>query len=244
MIYFSRTFRIAFCIIFYLTCTTPSLWIIHVETANRKLYRLAENKLNARAAAPLHPLRSQHSLPNTTVSSSGNPSSSLARLLPSTTPYLLSIGHLECHDKAWYYMEEQRWLDAIQETMVIVLSVCRFLISREHMTVEKSGIVLVITLVNGADLLAFSHSLQYHDIIIERLWMYIGLAILSVGLFQLSFIDTDGLTRMAPRQTIAQTNPKRKFTKRIHFLQDQNICPLFRVNFYLTNLFIISFLFS
>lgn len=226
----SHTFRIAFCIIFYLTCTTPSLWIIHVETANRKLYRLAENKLNARAAAPSYPLRSQHSLPNTTVSSSGGSSSSLARLLPSTTPYLLTIGHLECHDKAWYHMDEQRWLDAIQETMLVVLSVCRLLISREHMTVEKSGIVLIITLVNGADLLAFSHSLQYHDIIIERLWMYIGLAILSIGLFQLSFIDTDGLTRMISNPTVAKTNPKRKFAKRIHFLQDQNICPLFRVN--------------
>lgn len=129
-------------------------------------------------------------------------------------------------------MDEQRWLDAIQETMLVVLSVCRLLISREHMTVEKSGIVLMITLVNGADLLALSHSLQYHDIIIERLWMYIGLAILSIALFQLSFIDTDGLTRVPStnKDNIDKTNPKKKFAKRIHFLQDQNICPLFRVS--------------
>ena len=113
-------FRIAFCIIFYLTCTTPSLWIVHIETANRKLYRLAENKLNARAAAPPsnHP-RLQNSMLNTTASSASL-SSSLARLTSNTTPYLLSIDHLECHDKAWYYMDEQRWLDAIQESMFVV----------------------------------------------------------------------------------------------------------------------------
>lgn len=130
-------------------------------------------------------------------------------------------------------MDEQRWLDAIQETMLVVLSICRLLISREHMSVEKSGIVLMITLVNGADLLALSHSLQYHDIIIERLWMYIGLAILSISLFQLSFIDTDGLTRTAPHSdNVDKTNPKKKFAKRMHFLQDQNICPLFRVSLF------------
>ncbi len=215
----------AFCIIFYLTCTTPSLWIIHVDTANRKLYRLAETKLNARAAAP--PLRAQHYLSNTT-SASASASSSIARLLPTTTPYLLSIGHIECHDKAWYYMDEQRWLDAIQETMLVVLAICRLLISREHMTVEKSGIVLIITLINGADLLAMSHSLQYHDVIIDRLWMYLGLVVLSIGLFQMSFIDTDGLTPTA-NASRANDNQKKSLAKRIHFLQDQNICPLFRV---------------
>jgi hypothetical protein len=80
-------FRVAFCIIFYLTCTTPSLWIVHVETANRKLYRLAENKLNARAVA-----LSKHTyLPNSSLH--------LHLPFPTTTPLILSIGHIECHDK-------------------------------------------------------------------------------------------------------------------------------------------------
>jgi hypothetical protein len=222
-------FRVAVCIIFYLTCTIPSLWIIHVETANRKLYRLAENKLNSRAAAPPIHHRQQHYISNSTISSSGS-SSSIPRLLTNTTSNILTIEHLECHEKAWYYMDEQRWLDAIQETMLVVLAICRLLLSREHMTVEKSGIVLIITLINGADLLAMSHSLQYHDIIIERIWMYIGLVILSIGLFQMSFIDTDGLTS-TPNKIISNENPKKKISKRIHFLQDQNICPLFRVKF-------------
>ena len=198
-----------------MTCTTPSLWIIHVETANRKLYRLAENKLNARATAPR---QQQRFFSNSTLSSH------LPRLFPTTTPLILSIGHIECHDKAWYYMEEQRWLDGIQESLLVVLSVSRLLLSREHMTIEKSGIVLVVTLINGADLLAVSHSLQYHDVIIERLWMYIGLVLLTIGLFQMAFIDTDGLT------TSANEN-RRKLARRIHFLQDQNLFPLFRVSF-------------
>jgi hypothetical protein len=120
-------------------------------------------------------------------------------------------------------MDEQRWLDALQETMLVVLAVCRLLLSREHMTVEKSGIVLMITLINGADLLAMSHSLQYHDVIIERLWMYMGLVLLTIGLFQMSIIDTDGLTPSSNQK------PKWARKKRIHFLQDQNLCPLFRV---------------
>ena len=122
-------------------------------------------------------------------------------------------------------MDEQRWLDAVQETMFVVLSICRLLISREHMPIEKGGIILIITLINSADLLAISHSLQYHDVIIERLWMYIGLVILSIGLFQMAFIDTDGLT------PISDQNSKRKLARRIHCLQDQNLCPLFRVSF-------------
>lgn len=221
----------AFCIIFYLACTTPSLWIIHVETANRKLYRLAENKLNARAAAPsTHIIRQQtnHTISPGSLSSSP---SSVARLLSNTTSYILSIEHLECHDKAWYYMDEQRWLDAIQETMLVVLAVCRLLLSREHMSVEKSGIILIITLINGADLLAMSHSLQYHDIIIERLWMYIGLVILTIGLFQMSFIDTDGLTPTSNRN-LSNDNTKKSLKKRVHCLHDQNMCPLFRVKSY------------
>jgi hypothetical protein len=82
--------RVAFCIIFYLTCTTPSLWIIHVETANRKLYRLAENKLNARTVTP----SKQHYLAN-----NSHDSTRLYHVLPTTTPLILSIGHIECHDK-------------------------------------------------------------------------------------------------------------------------------------------------
>ena len=85
---------VAFCIIFYLTCTAPSLWIIHVETANRKLYHLAKNKLNA----------------NTVTSSiqqnyfSKNSLSSFNSLrqrfvLPTTTPLILSIKRIECYDK-------------------------------------------------------------------------------------------------------------------------------------------------
>ncbi|CAF1353349.1 unnamed protein product [Adineta steineri] len=212
---------IAFCIIFYLACTTPSLWIIHIETANRKLYRLAENKLNARAAVPSVHLRQQQQF------ISNNSASTISRLISSTTPLILTIGHVECHDKAWYYMDEQRWLDAIQETMLVVLAICRLLLSREHMSVEKSGIILMITIINGADLLAMSHSLQYHDVIIERLWMYIGLALLTIGLFQMAFIDTDGLT------PTSNPNSKNKVKKRMHFLQDQNLCPLFRVKIYI-----------
>jgi len=216
--------RIAFSIIFYLACTIPSIWIIHVETANRKLYRLAENRLNARAAAP--PRQSPHLFNSTLPSISA--STSLSRSSLNTTPYNLAIDYLECHDKAWYYMDEQRWLDALQETMLVVLAVCRLLISREHMTVEKSVIVLIISLVNGADLLAMSHSLQYHDIIVDRLWTYVGLVILSIGLLQMAFIDTDGLTRTIRANPMNRTT-KRKFSKRMHLLQDQNIFPLFRV---------------
>ena len=215
-----------------MTCTTPSLWIIHIETANRKLYRLAENKLDARAAVtPAHLRQQHHSISNTS-------SSSIPRLQPSTTPFILSVGHIECHDKAWYYMDEQLWLDAIQETMLVILALCRLLISRENMTVEKSGIVLIIGLINGADLLAMSHSLQYHDIIIERLWMYIGLVVLTIGLFQMSFIDTDGLTRTSNQQY------RGKLARRIHFLQDQNLCPLFRVIFDVINNQYFYFIFS
>jgi hypothetical protein len=130
-------------------------------------------------------------------------------------------------------MDEQRWLDAIQETMLIILSICRLLISREHVTVEKSGIILIITLINGADLLSMSHSLQYHDMIIERLWMYIGLVILTIGLFQMAFIDTDGLTPTPTSdQRISYQQQKKTLSKRMHFLQDQNLYPLFRVNLY------------
>ncbi len=208
-----------------MTCTTPSLWIIHVETANRKLYRLAENKLNARATTvpSIHNRQQQYNISNSTLLPR------LQRVLPTTTQLILSIRHIECHDKAWYYMEEQRWLDAIQETLLVVLSISRLLISREHMTVEKSGIIFIVTLINSADLLSVSHSLQYHDVIIERLWMYIGLVLLTIGLFQMAFIDTDGLTLSPNENTSYQY--KRKLARRIHFLQDENLYPLFRVSY-------------
>ena len=227
---FRKNFSVAFCIIFYLTCAIPSLLIIQVQTANRKLYHLAENTLNARAAAaPVHlrqqQQQQQHITSNSTSSSSSS-SLSPSRLVSHTSsPLIHSIGNIECHDKAWYYMDEQRWLDAIQETMLIILCIIRLVISLEHMTVAKSGIILIITLINSADLLAMSHSLQYHDVIIERLWMYVGLVLLSMGLFQMALIDIDGLT------TIPNQNHKRKLTKRMHFLEDQNLCPLFRVKF-------------
>jgi hypothetical protein len=127
-------------------------------------------------------------------------------------------------------MDEQRWLDAIQETMLIALCLCRVLISREHFTVEKSGIILILTLINSADLLTMSNSLQYHDVIVERLWMYIGLFLLTMSLFQMAFIDTDGLTPAINRHTSYQQQ-KRHFSQRIHFLRDQSISPLFRVSF-------------
>ncbi|UJR21620.1 hypothetical protein I4U23_024698 [Adineta vaga] len=221
-----REFRtVAFCIIFYLTCTTPSLWIIHADTANRKLYRLAENKLNARTTQPSTHIRHQrHHFSNNTVFS--HDSASFQHVLPTTTQLILSIRHIECDDKAWYYMEEQRWLDVIQETLLIVLSVSRLLISREHLTIEKSGIVLIVTLINSADLLSISHSLQYHDVIIERFWMYIGLVLLTIGLFQMAFIDTDGLVPISNRNS--SKFHSRSFTRQINFFQDQNLCPLFR----------------
>jgi hypothetical protein len=50
--------------------------------------------------------------------------------------------------------------------------------------------------------------------------MYIGLVLLTIGLFQMAFIDTDGL--------ILSLNEN--FSRRIQFFQDQNLYPLFRVN--------------
>jgi hypothetical protein len=93
------------------------------------------------------------------------------------------------------------------------------------MTIEHSGIIFIITLINSADLLFLTHSLQYHDVIIERLWMYIGLILLTICLFQMAFIDNDGLT------LISNENLLRKYTKHRQFLRNQNLSPLFRVNF-------------
>jgi hypothetical protein len=120
-------------------------------------------------------------------------------------------------------MEEQRWLDAIQETLLFILSISRLFISRDYMTIEQSGIVFFGSLINTADLLSLSHSLQYHDVIMERHWMYIGLVLLTICLFEMAFIDTDGL--------IISSN-KNSSRRRMYFLQDQNLCPLFRVSFY------------
>jgi hypothetical protein len=123
-------------------------------------------------------------------------------------------------------MEEQRWLDAIQETLLIVLSISRLFISGDYMTIQQSGIVFIVTLINSADLLSISHSLQYHDVIIERLWMYMGLVFLTIGLFQMAFIDTDGLTLSS------NDNLSRRSVRGMHFCRDQNLCPLFRVSFH------------
>lgn len=119
-------------------------------------------------------------------------------------------------------MEEQRWLDAIQETLLIILSLSRLFISGDYMTIEQSGIVFIVSLINSIDLLFVSHSLQYHDVIIERFWMYIGLILLTIGLFQMIFIDNDGLKFELKR------NRKRK---RRHMFHDQYLLPFFRVRF-------------
>ncbi|CAF3278440.1 unnamed protein product [Rotaria socialis] len=220
-----REFKnVAFCIIFYLTCSTPSIWIIHVETANRKLFRLAETKLNVRPTAPLIQSRQGSDLSKSTFISSISPL--IQRVLPTTTPLILSIRHIECDDKAWYYMEEQNWLDIMQETLFVVLSISRFLISHQYMTVEKSGIVLVVTLINVADLLSVSHSLQYHDVIIERVWMYIGLFLLTIGLFEMAFIDTDGLISSSNEDQFYYQS--RKLSSPLSFFKRQLVFPLFR----------------
>lgn len=230
-------FSFAFSIIFYLACTIPSLWLIHIDTASRKLFHLAESKLNSRATVASIHSRQLNTISNSTPSlsltlPSDRPSSQLARLLLPTTPVISSVGQLECHDKAWYYMDEQRWLDALQETLLIVLCFTRFMISREHMSVQKGGVVVILTLLNGVDLLAMSNLLQYHDIMIERLWMYIGLVLMSIGFFQMSMIDTDGLAISADGSIAME---KKRLANRWHFLQDQTICPLFRVNFHTNN---------
>ena len=125
-------------------------------------------------------------------------------------------------------MEEQRWLDAIQETMLVVLTVSRVLISCDQMTVVQSGAVLLVTLIHSADLLALSHSLQYHDVIIERLWMYIGLLLLTTGLFLLAFIDTDGLT---PSVHVDQHRSRRRDpSRRTESFHNHHLYPLFRVS--------------
>lgn len=139
-------------------------------------------------------------------------------------------------------MEEQQWLDIIQETLLVVLSLSRLLISHEHMAIEKSGIVLVVTLMNVADLLAISHSLQYHDVIIERLYMYIGLVLLTVGLFQMAFIDTEGLIP-PPTDTTSYYNSRRS-VRSTSFFQDQTLFPLFRVTLFLAKFIYDCFYFS
>jgi predicted transglutaminase-like protease len=73
--------------------------------------------------------------------------------------------------------------------------------------------------------------------------MYFGLTVLSIGLFQMAFIDTDGLTSTTSNEIGSiNINPKKNLAKRIHFLQDQNIYPLFRVMFEFIELIIFNFL--
>ena len=213
-----RFLSVIFCIIFYLTCTTPSLWVIHVETANRKLYKLAENKLHARANTPTK----DEYLSHTVVSS--NHSARVHRLLPSTTPLILSIEHISCHDKAWYYTEEQHWLDAIQESLLVLLSFSRLLISLDYMSIEQSGIIFIITLINSADLLSLSHSLQYHDVILERVWMYIGLVLLTIGLFHMALIESDEF------KITFNGNSSTKSRRQRSLFYNRKLNPLFRVS--------------
>lgn len=97
------------------------------------------------------------------------------------------------------------------------------------MTIEQSGIVFIVSLINTADLLSVSHSLQYHDVIIERFWMYIGLFLLTIGLFQMVFIDNDGFILESNKNLLRKSRGKR-------FFQNQNLFPLFRVRLFLTKL--------
>jgi hypothetical protein len=60
--------------------------------------------------------------------------------------------------------------------------------------------------------------------------MYVGLVLLTIGLFQMAFIDTDGLALTSDDNT--SYHYKRKLARRIHFLQDENLYPLFRVRFF------------
>ncbi|CAF1162185.1 unnamed protein product [Didymodactylos carnosus] len=251
---------VAFCIIFYMTCSASSLWIIHVETANKKLYRLAESKLSARRAPTIGGKLNKNSI----IEHHKN-SSILARLITHSTTTtaaqqtVLSIAQVDCEDKAWYYVDEQRWLDALQESMLALLCLCRLLISRDHLSVEKSGILLILSIMNSADILSISNSLQYHDVIIERLWMYVGLILFTIVLFQLAFIETNGLTYSYFNSQQQQQQQQRRYyyhkgqtvaerfrsrlhrasIEKINFLQDQLICPLFKCLFLHDGLFLI-----
>lgn len=186
-----------------------------METANRKLYRLAENKLHARAILPAQ---------NDSVSS--NNSARPHHIVPSATPLVLSIAHIPCHDKAWYYTEEQQWLDAIQEILFVLLSIGRLLISLDYMSIEQSGIIFVITLINSADLLSLSHSLQYHDVILERIWMYIGLVLLTIALFHMALIESDEL------KDVFNGNASRESRGQRSLFHTRKFNPLLRVSFH------------
>lgn len=109
--------------------------------------------------------------------------------------------------------------------MFILLSISRFLISLDHLTFEQSGLVLILTLIHSADFLAISHALQYHDVIMERLWMYIGLVILTIGLFRLTLIDADGLIPIKEK-----TKPVRKRNRHVQCFPHANFDVLFRVS--------------
>ncbi len=85
--------------------------------------------------------------------------------------------------------------------------------------------IFILTLINSADLLSLSHSLQYHDVIIERFWMYIGLVLLTIGLFQMACIDINELTLIISNENSLKTQ-RQSF-------RYQNLCPLFRVGVFL-----------
>ena len=105
--------------------------------------------------------------------------------------------------------------------MFVILVVVRCLISCEYFTIEQSGMIFALTFISTADLLAVSNALQYHDVIIERFWMYIGLVLLTIGLFQMSFIDTDGF--------ISNKESRTRRVRQNNILNDNNLGALIRV---------------
>jgi hypothetical protein len=108
--------------------------------------------------------------------------------------------------------------------MFVILLICRLLIHSKQSTIEQTGIVLIVTLINSVDLLAVCHELQYHDVILERFWMYIGLVLVTIGLFRLAFIDTDGLLSIQNRQSTDSCR------QGIDHFSHRNLCPLLRVS--------------
>ncbi|CAF0761180.1 unnamed protein product [Didymodactylos carnosus] len=244
-----------------MTCSAPSLWIIHVETANRKLYRLAESKLSTRRTPTLgvklnkNNIIQNHKNLNILGGLITHPTTTTATTTQQT---VLSIAQVDCEDKSWYYVDEQRWLDVLQESMLVLLCICRLLISHDHLSAEKSGILFILSIMNSADLLSLSNSLQYHDIITERLWMYIGLILLTIVLFQLAFIEINGFTYFYFNSQPQQQKQKRYYyhhgqtvterfrsrlrltsMEKMNFFQDQLICPLFKCLFLHDGLFLI-----
>ena len=102
--------------------------------------------------------------------------------------------------------------------MFISISISRFLISLDHLTIEQSGIVLILTLIHTADFFAICQALKYHDVVLERIWLYIGLVLVTIGLFRLTMIDADGLLLI-----------KKRSRRRFQCFPNQNFDVLFRV---------------